>query len=216
LLCGWTTDRRRRIMLYISVTEQDNRDRRSDKMQVEILDRRQLSEAEARPVAELLVKVFPRRSFDERLAKFMNDWRDYSGPEAEFPRSMIIRDGGRVLAHAAATPRTIGTSEGELTVVALARVATDPEVRGRRLGQAVVRAVFDLVDHGPFQHSLFQTSHQVRPFYDKLGAGPVTNRIVNSLTDDPAKNPFWDEVVMRYPVAKHWPEGEIDLRGPGW
>jgi predicted N-acetyltransferase YhbS len=185
-------------------------------MQVEILDRRRLTEAEARPVAELLVKVFPRRGLGERMAKFMDDWRDYSGPEAEFPRSMILREGGRVLAHAAAAPRTIGTSEGELTVVALSLVATDPEARGRKLGQAVVRAVFDLVDHGPFQHSLFQTSHQVRPFYEKLGAGLVTNRFINSLADDPTKNPFWDEVVMRYPAAKHWPKGKIDLRGPGW
>ena len=103
-----------------------------------------------------------------------------------------------------------------MTIVALAQVCTDPAERGRKLGQAVVRAVFDLVDHGPFPHSLFQTSHQVRPFYDKLGAGLVTNPIFNSLGDDPDKNPFWDEVAMRYPAAKHWPEGEIDLRGPGW
>jgi predicted N-acetyltransferase YhbS len=185
-------------------------------MHVEILDRRRLTEAEARPVAELLVKVFPRRSLDERLEKLVNEWCDYRGPEAEFPRSMIVREGGRVLAHAAAMPRTIGTSEGELTVVALSHVATHPEVRGRKLGQAVVRAVFDLADHGPFLHSLFQTSHQVRPFYDKLGAGLVTNRIVNSLGDDPEQSPFWDEVVMRYPLAKHWPEGDVDLRGPGW
>jgi len=185
-------------------------------MQIEILDRRRWTEAEARPIAELLVKVFPRRGLDERLGKLMNESRDYDGPEAEFPRSMIIRAGGQVLAHAAATPRTIGTSEGELTVVALSQVATDPEARGRKLGQAVVRAVFDLVDHGPFLHSLFQTTHQVRPFYDKLGACLVTNRIVNSLADDPEKNPFWDEVVMRYPTAKHWPDGDVDLRGPGW
>ncbi len=121
-----------------------------------------------------------------------------------------------MIAHAAALPRTIGTSEGELTVLGLAHVATDPDERGRKLGQAVVRAAFELVDHGPYSHALFQTSNSVRPFYEKLGAGAVTNRIVNSLADDPAKNPFWDEVVMRYPAAKHWPTGEIDLRGPGW
>ncbi len=185
-------------------------------MQIETLDRRHLTEAEARPVAELLAKVFPRRGLDERLAKFVNDWRDYRGPEATYPRSMIIREGGRVLAHAAAAPRTISTREGELTILALALVATDPAARGRKLGQAVVRAAFELVDHGPFSHALFQTTDVVRPFYEKLGAGVVTNKFVNSLADDPTKNPFWDEVVMRYPAAKHWPTGEIDLRGPGW
>jgi predicted N-acetyltransferase YhbS len=144
------------------------------------------------------------------------DWRNHDGPEATFPRSVIIREGGRVIAHAAALPRTIGTSEGEMTVLALAQVCSDPELRGRKLGQAVVRAAFDLVDHGPYPHSLFQTSHHVRPFYEKLGACLVTNRIVNSLGDEPQKNPFWDEVVMRYPAAKHWPGGEIDLLGAGY
>jgi predicted N-acetyltransferase YhbS len=185
-------------------------------MQVEVIDRRNLTEAEARPVAELLFKVFPRRPLEDRLALFISQWRHWDGPEKYYPRSMILRDGSRVIAHAAAAPRTIGTTEGDLTAAALAHVATDPDYRGQRLGQAVVRAVFDLVDHGPYEHSFFQTSFKVQPFYEKLGAALVTNRIINSLADDPEANPFWDEVVMRYPVAKHWPAGEIDLRGPGW
>jgi predicted N-acetyltransferase YhbS len=185
-------------------------------MQIETLDRRKMTEADARAIAELLVKVFPQRTFEQRLEQLLGQWRDYRGPEDEFPRSLIVRDGGRVIAHAAAWPRTIGTSDGEMTVLALAQVCTDPTRRGERLGQAVVRAAFDLVDHGPFPHSLFQTSQNVRPFYEKLGACLVTNRIVNSLADDPQKNPFWDEVVMRYPAAKPWPSGEIDLRGPGY
>lgn len=185
-------------------------------MQTETLDRRRLTAADALPVAELLVQVWPRRTLDERVAQLTQDWRDWRGPEAEFPRSVIIREGGRVVAHAAALPRSIGTSEGQVTILALAQVCTDPAERGRKLGQAVVRAVFDLVDHGPFRHSLFQTSHQVRPFYEKLGACLVTNRIVNSQGEDAEKNPFWDEIAMRYPAAKHWPEGDIDLRGPGY
>ena len=185
-------------------------------MQIETLDRRHLTEAEALPVAELLVRVFPRRPLEDRLALFISQWRDYVGPEEFYPRSVIMRDGARVVAHAAGPPRTIGTSEGDFTVAALALVATDPDYRGQKLGQAVVRAIFDLVDHGPFAYSLFQTSHNVRPFYEKLGAALVTNPIVNSLADDPTANPFWDEVVMRYPAAKHWPAGVIDLRGPGF
>ncbi len=185
-------------------------------MQIETLDRRQLTEAEALPIAELLVKVFPKRPLDERLARFLGQVRGYDGPEEFYPRSLIVRDGDRVVAHAAASPRTIGTSEGDMSIIALSLVATDPDCRGQKLGQAVVRAVFDLVDHGPYAFSLFQTSEEVRPFYEKLGAGLVTNKIVNSLADDPNSNPFWDEVVMRYPAAKHWPEGTIDLRGPGF
>lgn len=185
-------------------------------MQTEVLDRRHLKLAEARPIAELLAKVFTKRGFEERLALLMEKWRDYNGPEELHPRSVIIREGDKVLAHATAAPHTIGTSEGDLTVLGLAHVATDPEARGLKLGQTVVRAVFDLIDHGPYSHALFQTSHSVQAFYEKLGAGMVMNRIINSLGEDPSANPFWDDVVMRYPAVKHWPEGTIDLRGPGW
>jgi predicted N-acetyltransferase YhbS len=185
-------------------------------MDIEIVDRRRITEAEARPLAELLAKVFTKRGFDERLSLLVNQWRGYDGSAELYPRSILIREDDRVIAHATAAPHTISTSEGDLTVLGLAHVATDPEVRGRKLGQLVVRAVFDLVDHGPYEHALFQTSANVRAFYEKLGAGLVTNRIVNSLGDDPDKNPFTDEVVMRYPAVKHWPEGTIDLRGLGW
>jgi predicted N-acetyltransferase YhbS len=185
-------------------------------MHVETLDRRKLSDADGRAIAELLVKVFPRRPFEERLQLIIGQFREYDGPEEEFPRSAIVREGERVIAHAAAWARTISTSQGEMKILTLSQVCTDPAERGRRLGQAVVRAVFDAVDHGPFAHSLFQTSYKVRPFYEKLGCVLVTNRIVNSLADDPTANPFWDEVAMRYPASKPWPEGEIDLRGPGY
>lgn len=185
-------------------------------MHVETLDRRHISDADVRAIAELLNKVFTRRSIEVRIARLIDDWPQYNGPEATFPRSLVIREDGRLVAHAAALPHTIGTSEGDLTVLGLVHVCTDPDARGQKLGQAVTRAAFDLVDHGPFSHALFQTSNGVRGFYEKFGAGVVTNRIINSLAADPTANPFWDDVVMRYPAAKHWPEGDIDLRGPAW
>jgi GNAT superfamily N-acetyltransferase len=185
---------------------------------VESLDRRKIDEPDARVIAELLCKVWPKpgRTVETRVAEIVGGWKDYHGPEAEFPRTFLIRENGRAIAHAGGLGRTIGTTQGDIKIAALAGVCTDPDERGRGLGAAVVRAVFDLVDHGPYAHSLFQTSHKVRPFYEKLGACLVTNRIVNSLGEEPTKSPFWDEIVMRYPAVKPWPEGDIDLRGPGY
>jgi predicted N-acetyltransferase YhbS len=186
--------------------------------EMEILDRRSLTEADARAIAELLCAVWPKpgRTVETRTAELLAQWRDYGGPEAQHPRSVVIREGGRVIAHAGADPRTIGTSRGELTILALGKVCTHPDERGRRLGAAVVHEVFKLVDDGTFRWSLFQTSHKVRPFYEKLGACLVENRIVNSLAEDPGANPFWDNVVMRYAARTGWPAGQIDLRGPGY
>ena len=111
---------------------------------------------------------------------------------------------------------TISTPAGKMTVLALARVCTAPEVRGRKLGQAVVRAAFALIDDGSFSFALFQTTDDVQSFYENLGAVRIHNQFVNSLATDPAANPWWSPVIMRYPAGPGWPEGQIDLLGPGY
>lgn len=186
--------------------------------QIETIDRRTISEPDARAIAELVVKIWPKpdRTVDSFTANLLVQWKDYDGPENQHPRSFLIREIGRVVAHASVYPRTVGTANGEITIAALARVCTDPSVRGRKLGDAVVRKSFELVDDGTFPFSLFQTTPDVRPFYERLGATPIHNTFVNSLADDPKANPFWAEVPMRYPATGNWPAGEIDLRGPGW
>ncbi len=190
----------------------------NDTPKIESIDRRTIGEADARAIAELIVSIWPKpdRTVDAFAAEILDQWKDFRGPEDEHPRSFLIREGGRVVAHSSVYPRTIGTAKGDMTVLALARVCTNPVVRGRKLGDAVVRASFELVDHGPFPFALFQTSTNVRPFYERLGAVAIDNTFVNSLAADPKANPFWAEVPMRYPATGDWPKGEIDLRGPGW
>ena len=187
-------------------------------MEIETVDRRTIREPDARAIAELLVAIWPKlgRTVESFTADILAQWKDYRGPEAEHPRSFLIRERGRVIAHSSGYPRTIGTLQGDMNVLALARVCTDPTVRGKKLGEAVVRAAFELVDDGTFPFSLFQTSHEVRPFYERFGAVAIDNRFVNSLGADPAANPFWAEVPMRYRGGPGWPSGEIDLRGAGW
>jgi hypothetical protein len=187
-------------------------------MQIQTMHRGNYDEAVARKIAALLCTVWPKpgRTVETRVEKLKADWAAYDGPEAQCPRSIYILEGGRAIAHAGVDVRIIGTSQGRKTILALARVCTDPAERGRALGAAVVMEAFKLVDDGTFPWSLYQTTHAVRPFYEKLGACVVTNRIVNSLGTEPAKNPFWDEVIMRYPSGPGWPEGEIDLLGPGY
>jgi len=186
--------------------------------EVESLDLRTIAPDDARDIARLLVAVWPKpgRTIETLSAEILSRWRDFKGPEQQHPRSFVIREDGRVVAHASAYPRTIGTAAGELTILALARVCTDPAARGRKLGQAVTRAAFDLVDAGMFPFALFQTNERVKTFYEQLGAVPVENHFVNLRADDPTVSPFWDKVIMRYPATPGWPAGEIDIRGPGW
>ncbi|MEX2310724.1 MAG: GNAT family N-acetyltransferase [Pirellulales bacterium] len=187
-------------------------------MTIETLDLRTISETDAWAIAELLVAVWPKpgRTVENLTAGLRSQWQDYRGPEAEHPRAFAVREGGRVIAHAAIYPRTIRTGAGDIMVMALARVCTDPAARGRKLGQAVTQAAFDLVDDGSFPFALFQTREEVRPFYERFGAVAVDNHFINSTADDPTFPPFWDRVIMRYPAKPGWPAGKIDLCGPAW
>jgi predicted N-acetyltransferase YhbS len=187
-------------------------------MQVEMLDARTLSPADARAIAQLLIRVWPKpnKTVEIRQQQLLQMSRDYQGSDEQAPRSFVVREAGRVIAHAAIITRTIGTTQGDLTIAGLARVCSDPDLRGHGLGALVVRPIFALVDEGVFPFSLYQTSHQVRPFYEKLGAATIDNPIVNSLAEDKHSSPFWDSVIMRYPDGPGWPAGEIDLRGPGY
>lgn len=187
-------------------------------MRIETIDLRNVSEPDARAMAELLVAIWPKpgRTVETFVADILSRWRDYPGPEEQHPRAFLVREAGRLIAQASAYPRTIGTMDGDITILALARVCTDPAVRGRKLGQAVAQAAFELVDRGQFPFALFQTRDTVRAFYEKLGAVAVDNRFVNSSAEDLTANPWWEPAIMRYPAEGSWPEGEIDLKGPGW
>ncbi|QDV75197.1 hypothetical protein K2D_34620 [Planctomycetes bacterium K2D] len=179
----------------------------------------QISEDEALAVGGLLAKVFPKpdKGPVERAAQLKRIGQEYDGPVECGPVSHIILQEDRVVAHAVTFGRTVGANAGELTVMALAYVATDPECRGQGLGAAVTHAAFARVDQGVFPFALFQTSFKVQPFYEQIGCKLVENRVYNSLNEeDPQANPFWDDVLMRYPASEGWPIGEIDLRGRGW
>jgi predicted N-acetyltransferase YhbS len=97
-------------------------------------------------------------------------------------------------------------------------VCSAPEQRGRGLGAAVVRTAFAEVDEGREAVSLFQTN--VPGFYATLGARSVGNVFVNPRHRSGEKGsvaqPWWNTHVMIYPAAYRWPDGEVDLGGPGY
>jgi len=187
-------------------------------MQIESFDARAITQTDAQVIGRLLAKVWPnpKKPAKFRTQQMLDMVHLYAGSDLPAPRRFVIREAGKVIAHASIVPRTIGTTAGDLTIAALAQVCTDPDQRGRALGKLITQAAFDMVDSGVFRFSLFQTTPQVRPFYERLGGCLVENRIVNSLGEDPQASPFWDSVAMRYPSGGEWPEGEIDLRGPGY
>jgi GNAT superfamily N-acetyltransferase len=164
------------------------------------------------PEDEPLTEEFIQRTARETLDKM----REPAPSPEQRRRVFAIFDDGEPVAASLVEAREVVTCRGPVTVAALAGVATRPDRRGRGLGRAVVEAVFDLVDRGDFGCSLFQTSNEVLPFYEKLGARQVHNRFHDSTADDPDADPFWDDVRVVYPATYDWPDGPVDTRGPGW
>lgn len=167
---------------------------------------------------ELMCRVWPKpdRTPEVRLARITAEFAAHPPAAPRPPRAWVATEGGRVVGHAAIVSREIELAGRRVVIAGLARVCTEPECRGRGIGERLVRAAFVPVDSGEFAWSLFQTTPDVRPFYERLGARAIDNRVINSLGDDPAACPFWDPVLMRYPGSGQWPDGVIDLRGPGY
>lgn len=173
----------------------------------------------ATSAGELLVCTWPRPgvTVGHRVEQLMAPGRDFLGQPELAPRSVVIQRERRVVAHAMLITRTIMTEEGPLTVAGLSKVCVDAEQRGQHLGERVVRAAFEPVDREILPFALFQTSIAVSPFYMSLGAVEATNTFVNSLAADPEEDPWWDEIVLRYPGERPgWPAGVIDLLGPAF
>ncbi|MEM6329934.1 MAG: GNAT family N-acetyltransferase [Planctomycetota bacterium] len=169
-------------------------------------------------IGELKAKTWPRPGVDgaKRAERFREVIARDPGRAELASRSFVLMDGPRVIAHAALEPRRLTTDAGPLWVMGLGGVCSAPGLRGQGLGKRVVQAALAVIDQGLAPFSLFQTSHAVQPFYEKLGACLVDNPLIDSTAEDPAANPFWDDVAMRYPAGPGWPAGQIDLNGPGY
>jgi predicted N-acetyltransferase YhbS len=179
-----------------------------------------LTPSQLQAIGRLIARCFPTPGISEE-----DRIREYSGvgdsPDHEV---FVVFGDDCALAHALLFPREILTHAGLLRVGALAAVCTDPDHRGKGLGREVVRAAFARVEAGAYPVSLFQTG--VPDFYAKLGSRTIHNTFINSRWQPPAEGrsadhstrdaPWWNPFVMIFPATYAWPEGEVDLVGPGF
>jgi predicted N-acetyltransferase YhbS len=165
------------------------------------------SPAQGAAILDLIHTVWPPTAGEiaPMIEPILRSWK------AEHSAHFVIEDQNLVLAHSRLFRREVLTPQGPLAVGALAGVCVHPNYRGRRWGEAVVRAAFDFLPELGVSVSLFQTG--VPRFYEKLGGRVISNRFFNG---DSVENPFWDSCEMIFPASFDWPEGPIDLNGPGY
>ena len=179
-----------------------------------------LSREEIVAVVSLVYSFWPSKdkTIAELVEAFPSISKQYraSYPQIRHPSlRYVVWDKDKAVGHALTFERPVITSAGEIPVMALSGVCVLPAYRGRGLGAEIVRRTFARIHGGEFDVSLFQTT--IPAFYEKLGATLVTNRFVNSRNENhPDANPWHDERVMMYPRGYSWPQGPIDLNGPGY
>jgi len=180
----------------------------------------ELSEAQAASILELIQREWPQPDWDREAA--VQGLLTHGHPDEDASKfrkdgkRFVIWDGERAIAQADTFARTIKWESGaEKTVMALAGVVADPELRGKGYGKAVVQAAFGRVDNGEFPAALWQTNHP--GFYEQLGARKIDNRFSDH-RDRGGSNtsPWWNDFIMIYPADADWPFGPIDLNGPGY
>lgn len=169
---------------------------------------------------------------DEDAIKDVNELTDLTWPQtkpAEYtPESRLqdfysrnpnktchfIYEHAQLIGYAESFPREIYVDQANLTIMGLGAVCVHPSHKGKGLGAQLVRTAFLRVDNGEFKLSLFQTG--VPGFYHKLNCRTIENKIINSKSESPKENPFWDPYVIIYPREFIGFQSEIDLLGPGY
>lgn len=171
-----------------------------------------ISPEDAGKVVRLLNKVWPEEGVDfSQSAQGLYDWtRD--DPSLQL---LLAWKEDRLVGHAQLFQRVIKSDEGQLALLGLASVCSHPDFRRQGIGKILVRRAFEEVELSHYPVCLFQTG--VTEFYKKLGAVEVKNPFMNRQNrQDSGSNPWWEEHVMIYPDFPEWPEGEINLNGPGY
>lgn len=157
-----------------------------------------------------------REQPEGKIDFLLNRWTGYHGPDAQRPQYHLVFQDHELIALAHSFARTIRAEDRPIPVLGLANVCVANRAKGRGYGRLVVEAAFDRVARDGFQFCVFQTTPAVEPFYERLGAVRVANRFYNSLGANSSANPFWEPLAMRYPAEGAWPDGPIDLLGPGY
>ncbi len=190
-------------------------------LHVENVNPADMSDADLRAAVTLWKSIFESlTNFTvEELMQWQRNYAARDGSSAQGTRIALARWNGEPVAIGKSFARRIdaaGAGGGERIIMGLYGVGTRADLRGRGIGEVLVRRMFQRVDDGTFTQALFQTGAALR-FYERVGCRRVSNRFVNSHnTADPNATPWWEPNAMVYPADVVWPKGVIDLQGPGY
>lgn len=192
---------------------------------VEIYKESELTDSQLEAVATLTNSIWPKEglTIESKIEQVKQQARMPERVETN-PVRFVVWEGKAAIAHTLVFDRQVHLLDEHdaiiqrINVVALAGVCSEASRRGEGLGLAVVKAAFERIN-AQRPVSLFQTG--VPQFYEKLGGRIVDNQFVNLLNEDePLANPWRDEQAMIVPgicdQQFEWPNGKIDLNGPGY
>jgi GNAT superfamily N-acetyltransferase len=172
----------------------------------------ELTDEQIGTIVDLVYRIWPRpgRTREQLAARLR-----VSHSELSDHLRYVIWHRKRAIGHARSFGRTILSDAGPIRVLALGGVCVAPEFRGQGWGIKLVERAFERIRNGMFQVALFQT--EIPSFYERRGSRIVHNTFQNLQDpDNPTANPFEDPYQMIHPNTYPWPDGPIDINGPGY
>jgi len=170
---------------------------------VEYLPDAQVTSSDDRDLRELLAACFnpvASRVFAER--RYLHE------PPAH---RWLIRNGGRIVSHAACHDKRVATSEGELRVAGVAEVATREPFRRQGMAESILVALHAWAQEHGFVGAMLFGDHAV---YAKLGYGTFERSVRHFDHRDQAYKVVSRAVRYLAFTGTSLPQGLLDIRCP--
>jgi len=131
--------------------------------------------------------------------------------------SIIIEDGGNVIAYAGVIDRTIKIGGKKCRVAGVQNVCVLPKYRNRRLIDGVLKAAMEEAHTQGFDFGLLFTQQNIEKVYTRNGWVRISKSKFIRTEDGVNVEVPPESIKMYYPlVVKDFPAGDVDLQGDKW
>jgi predicted GNAT family N-acyltransferase len=178
-------------------------------MQPRIIKESEISETRDIAIRKTLAVCFPHHKDEFLKDHYLNDNKPVF--------SVIIEDGGSVIAYAGVIDRTIKISGKKYRVAGVQNVCVLPKYRHRRLSDGVLKAAMEEAHTRRFDFGLLFTRQNIKKVYARNGWLQIDkSKFIRTENNVNIEMPP-ESIKMYYPLAvKDFPTGDVDLQGNKW
>jgi predicted N-acetyltransferase YhbS len=178
-------------------------------MQTRIVKETEITEKLIAAIRKTLAICFPHHKDEFSKTHSLNDNKPAF--------SVIIEDGGNVIAYVGVIDRTIKVGDRKYRVAGVQNICVLPKYRGRQLSDSILQAATAEAHQQKFDFGLLFTQEKIKKVYTHNGWLEIKSRkFIRTKNSINIEMPP-ESIKMYYPLAvKDFPTGDVDLLGNKW